>query len=296
MTSVVRRYPVASYFALAFGISWALVLFAIAPGAIPGSPQDVEHGFALAFLAMLAGPSIAGVLVATICEGRRALGDYRRRLLTWRVSVRYYAIALLTAPLALCVTLLILSAFVAGLVPGFLGGAAELGGPVRAASPMTFVLLCAAVGLGAGFFEEIGWTGFALPRLRSRFGVVAAATILGIAWGAWHFLAILWGSGTSFGTVPVPLFLLVALFSFLPPYRVLMALVYDRTGSLLVAVVMHTSLTSSMLILGPHIAGTTLIAYDLVFAAVLWAVVGVAVAVVRPARQAPQTLAVPSLS
>jgi hypothetical protein len=48
----------------------------------------------------------------------------------------------------------------------------------------------------------------------------------------WHFLAVWWGSARSFGSVPVPLFLIVALFTFLRPYRVLMVRVDERTGSL----------------------------------------------------------------
>jgi membrane protease YdiL (CAAX protease family) len=41
-------------------------------------------------------------------------------------------------------------------------------------------------GLLAGFLEEIGWTGFAYPKLRQRFAVLPAVAILGLFWGLWH--------------------------------------------------------------------------------------------------------------
>ena len=77
---------------------------------------------------------------------------------------------------------------------------------------------------------------------------------------------------------PLALFVPVQLISFLPAYRVLMVWLYDRTGSLLVAMLMHASLTASMLILGPlAISGGTLLTYELVFAAALWVVVAAVV-------------------
>jgi len=68
----------------------------------------------------------------------------------------------------------------------------------------------------------------------------------------------------------------VLLFSFLPPYRVLVVWVYDRTGSLLVAMLMHVPLAASQLILiPPAISGVHVVIYDLVFAATLWVIVAV---------------------
>jgi len=61
----------------------------------------------------------------------------------------------------------------------------------------------------------------------------------------------------------------------LPAYRVLMVWVYDRTESLLVAMLMHTSLAAStFVVLLPPATGVALIAYYLVLAAALWVVVG----------------------
>ena len=56
-----------------------------------------------------------------------------------------------------------------------------------------------AVGLGAGIFEEMGWTGFAIPRLRLRYGVLSTGLIVGVLWGAWHFFVNFWASGVTSG-------------------------------------------------------------------------------------------------
>ena len=88
--------------------------------------------------------------------------------------------------------------------------------------------------------------------------------------GSLAFLAIYWGSGDAIGSVSAPVYLLVALFSFLPPYRILMVWVYQHTRSLLIGILMHASLTSSMLILGPAVSGRDLLIYDLTLAYVFW--------------------------
>jgi membrane protease YdiL (CAAX protease family) len=142
-------------------------------------------------------------------------------------------------------------------------------------------------GLTTGFFEELGWTGFAVPELRKRHGVLATGLSVGLVWGAWHFLVNLWGSEASAGGLPLALFLLAALFSFLPPYRVLMIWVYDRTGSLLVAMLMHASLIAAWQVSWPPgIAGLPQVIWYVAWAAVLWAVVAAVVVVHRgqPAR------------
>ena len=275
MLSVIRKYPLTSYFVLAFGLSWSGVIAAIGGGPIPGTPQDAERLFVFVYLAMLLGPSVAGITLTGVTGGRSGLRDYRSRLLRWRVPTRWYAVALLTAPLSLGATLFVLSIVSAAFTPGILiAGSGDVTGlPISAPSGMSLLLQGLAIGIGAGFFEELGWTGFAVPRLNARRGIIVAGLTIGVLWGLWHLLAIWWGSANAFGSAAVPLFLTVALLSFLPPYRVLMVWVYRHTGSLFVAILMHASLTASMLILGPNVTGHALIAYDLAFSAMLWILV-----------------------
>ena len=130
-----------------------------------------------------------------------------------------------------------------------------------------------------------------MPELRRRYGVLTTGLIVGVLWGAWHFLVVVWGIGSSSGAIPLALFVPLDLFSFLPAYRVLMVWVYDRTGSLLVAMLMHASLTASAVILGPlALSGGPLLTYELALAAALWVVVA-AVAATNRGQLSRQQLA-----
>ena len=281
MKAVIRKHPTASYFLLAFLLSWGGILAVTRAGAMPAPPAEAERLFTRVFLAMLLGPSVAGVAITAIVGGRWGLREFRNRLLAWRVRASWYFVALLTAPLAVITAVLLLSPLSPDFIPGFLNPTTGEG-PIGSGSQATLPLVALLVGASAGFFEELGWTGVAVPNLRARHGIVVTGLLVGLVWGAWHFLAILWGAGSSFGSVPIALYLAVALFSFLPPYRVLMVWVYDRTGSLLIAILMHASLTASMLFIGPPVVGGALLMYDLVFAVLLWGIAGI---VLRTSRQ-----------
>lgn len=53
-----------------------------------------------------------------------------------------------------------------------------------------------AVYLVSAFGEEVGWTGFALPRLLHFFGELPSALLLGLFWGLWHVIPF-WEAGNS---------------------------------------------------------------------------------------------------
>ena len=95
----------------------------------------------------------------------------------------------------------------------------------------------------------------------------------------WHVATIrVWPGVALSGEMPVPLFVALAsalvLVGQLPAYRVLMVWVYDRTRSLLVAILMHTSLTFATFVLGPAaISGSSLLIMDIVLGAAWWLVV-----------------------
>jgi CAAX protease family protein len=263
--AVIKSHPLLAYFVLAFAISWGGILLVMSPGGILGARVVSEGLMPLVYLATLLGPSVAGIVMIGVVDGRAGLHELWFRLRRWRVGIRWYAVALLTAPLLISAILYVLSPT----SPGFLPAIATTD------DKDSLLLVGIVMGLVVGFFEELGWTGFAVPRLRLRFGVLTTGLILGILWGFWH-LPLFLGSVRSSGTLAPAIYLFVLLFSFLPAYRVLMVWVYERTGSLLVTILMHAPLAASQLILIPlAISGAQIVAFDLVLAAALWVFVAV---------------------
>ncbi len=259
-----QRHPVLSYFVLVFALSWGAILL-LTGGLGPIGSTDPRFLF-IALTAPVA-PAIVGLVLTGLVAGGAGYRGLLARLLRWRVGVRWYAVALLTAPLLTlaAAALLALALRSTGFLPAIL----------TTPDPLGLLLPGVVGGLVAGFCEELGWTGFAIPRLRLRYGVPATGLVVGVVWGAWHFP--LFRESASFsGVLPFAL-LLVQLFAWLPAYRVLMVWVYDRTGSLLVAILMHASLIATQLILLPAITGeANTLVWILGWAAALWVVVAVA--------------------
>jgi membrane protease YdiL (CAAX protease family) len=135
-----------------------------------------------------------------------------------------------------------------------------------------------ALGLVVGFFEELGWTGFAQPRLRRRYGVLTTGLVMGLLWGTWHF-PMFAGTTDPKGTVPSAVLVAAFLFGWLPPYRVLLVWVYDRTESLLMAMLMHAPISATTYILASYFSeatsGTAALTRVLVWGAAFWMIVAV---------------------
>ncbi|MGE5048669.1 MAG: CPBP family intramembrane glutamic endopeptidase [Deltaproteobacteria bacterium] len=257
-----RRHPALSYFALTFAISWGGIILIIGPGGILGTKEDFERLFPICVPVLVLGPSLASICLTGLTAGRPGLRELRSRMLEWRVGGRWYAAAILTAPLYFTVTSLALSAFSPEFLPGVFTADDKVG----------LVLRGLAVALVAGVVEEVGWTGFAVPTLRRRYGPVATGLVVGILWGVWHFLPKIWGAA-AFGLAAwMPADLLSAVVG-LTGYRILMVRVYDRTGSLLVAMLMHMGATASTLILQPLVTGAPLVKVGLALAAAPWIIV-----------------------
>jgi membrane protease YdiL (CAAX protease family) len=268
----VQGHPVLSFYAAVFLISWGGLLLLAAPGGIPGTSRQVEELMPFALVVLFAGPSLGGIVMTGLTAGRAGLRTLASRLLPWRAGAaggRWHAVALLPAPLLVGAVLLGLSLLSPAFLPGIL----------TTDAPVTLVVFGIAWGfVGGGFLEELGWTGFAVPTLRRRYHAITTALIVGLLWGAWHFLIAFWAGGSLAGEQPLVIYVagfLAFYVGALPAYRVLMVWAYDRCGSLPVAMLMHASLSASTLILQPVATGVPYLIWNLVLAAVLWVVVAV---------------------
>ena len=261
MAALIKKHPLLAYYLLTFALSWGGFVLVVGPGSLVNTNWQAEGTFLSAVMVMLAGPSIAGLLLTGLVDGRAGYRELFARLGTWRVSLRWYAMAILPAPIVAAGVLFALS-----LTPSLTTG-----------NKMAVVL----GGLGAAvttILEEIGWTGFVVPRLRRRHSVPMTGLIVGVLWALWHFLQQIFVSGTYAGEIPLFVFLMLSVFAAvasLTAYRVLMVWVYDRTRSLFVTTLMHGMLTASTIFwFTPIATGGAFLADVWLVAAVMWLGVG----------------------
>jgi len=268
------------YFVLVFALAWGALLPVLGgPLSASGNDRMANPLFLLAILAGPLAPSVASVLLTGVLDGRAGYSELLGRLRRWRVGGRWYAAALLAGPLPILAAAVLLAVLLRApeFLPGILTAPPSLG----------LVLLGAVVGLVAGIFEELGWTGFAIPRLRRQHGVLGTALLVGLTWGAWHFPAF-WRADSFSGALPFG-FLLAQLFAWLPAYRILLVATHDRTQSLPVVMLMHASLSAGALIfVRPGLSDAQTLVSVLTWAALLWVAAGVVLIANRrhPARRA----------
>ena len=137
-----------------FAISWGGDLLVFGRGGIPGNSEQVTALFYIALFVLLAGPCISGPLLTALGYGMEGLRDFRRRLFKWRVGVRWYAAILFTMPVITLAILSILSLYSSTYLPSI----------VTAADKASLLMSALFMGLFGGFLEELGWSGFVVPR------------------------------------------------------------------------------------------------------------------------------------
>jgi membrane protease YdiL (CAAX protease family) len=247
--------PLVAYFVLTFAITWLLILAFVASRSFRFETMSMSDGL-LIFAFMCLGPSTSGLVMTAVMGGRPGLRELLSRILRWRAAPAMWAIALLTSPLITIAVLLFLAATVSS---AFTPEARVVG------------LL---IGIIAGVLEEIGWTGFATPRLLKRFSPLVAGLVLGLIWASWHGLADYTGNIAAKGTEGWIAWFITYWLIPLTGYRVLMTWVYAHTSSVLVAMAMHASWTGWQFFLTP--SATTQgqdVVWHLLLSAGVWAAV-----------------------
>jgi uncharacterized protein len=169
-------------------------------------------------------PNIAAFLIiAFVFKKKGGISALIRRWLMWRVSPFWYLIAL--SPL-------LISALAAGIYHLADGTPPEVTEPV---SPgLLFALLILALITGA-MGEELGWRGFALPRMQSAMSAFTASVILGTIWGFWHLP--LWFAGLGWEDMSFTLFTYNCV-----AISVIMTWICNNTyGNMMLITIMHLS-------------------------------------------------------
>lgn len=251
--AMIQRHPVVAYFVLTFAISWTGALCVAAPYLVRHQSLPRMIGI-LMFPVMLLGPSLAGIILTRIVDGKAGLRELFSRMFRARFPLRWYA-PLLIPPVLVLGILLVLKTLVS---------------PVYAPN---FFVVGILFGVPAGLLEEIGWMGFAFPKMRLRHGMFVSSVLLGLLWSLWHWPVIDYlGTATPHGAYRLPFFLAFA--GAMTAMRVLIAWLYQNTGSLLLAQLMHISSTGALVLFSPPVVTARQeVIWYLLYGAVLWVVV-----------------------
>lgn len=167
------------------------------------------------FVAGAFGPAAAAAIVQVRLG--EPLRPWALSIVHWRVAPRFFVYAL-TLPVGLF--------GIANVALALMGEPVDLSLITERVVPYLGTLILVMI-VGGGQ-EEPGWRGYLLPRLEARHGPMKATLLLGIIWGVWH--------------VPIygPLGFVVPIF-----LAVFYTWLYNRTGSVLLAIVLHGGLTAS---------------------------------------------------
>jgi membrane protease YdiL (CAAX protease family) len=214
-----RRHPVISFYVLAFVISWL--------GWVPQAAYS--HGLfpiqsPLFLLLGGGGPTFAALIVTLVLTGKGGVRELFAPLLRWRVSVVWYCVALFWQP-GILLAVIGLDMFLGKPTPDF-----GLVGPWFIVLPMflTYLLF--------NLWEEVGWRGFALPRLQARYSALLSSLIIGVLWGLWHLPLFLDRNN------PMSTFPFIAWFIGTVASAVLYTWLYNNAkGSLLIVSLFHAA-------------------------------------------------------
>lgn len=218
MTS--RSYP---FFLITYALTWATWL---AVATLSGGAGILGVQGPLFLLGVFA-PSLVALALTALAEGSDGVGRLLARVARWRVEARYYVFALIYFA-AIKMAAALVHRVVTGEWPRF--------GEIPGLWLLAAILASTAVQLG----EELGWRGYALPRLARRFGLPGASVMLGLLWAFWHLpLFFMVGTGSTGQSFVVYLLQVTAV-------SVAMGWLYWRTdGSLLLVMLMHAAMNNT---------------------------------------------------
>jgi membrane protease YdiL (CAAX protease family) len=245
------------FFLLTFALTWAAWA-----AAAPGRSGLFGVGRPIFLLGVFA-PAIVSLALTARAEGAAGARQLLARIGCWQVDARWYGFAIgYLAGVKL--TAALVHRMMRGVWPPF-GDT-----PV----PLMFAAILVSTWVQAG--EELGWRGYALPRLAQRLGLGVASVLVGVVWAVWHLpLFFLPGTGSDGQSFPIYLLHVTAL-------SVAMSWLYWRTGgSLLLVMLMHASVNNTTNIVPAGVPGA---ANPFAFSGspVAWITVGLSWAIAAP--------------
>ncbi len=173
-----KKHPVLWFYLLAFAISWLgwLPMVAGSRGVAP-----LQHPlFQVLLLLPAIGPALAAILVTAANEGKAGVNRLFKPLVQWRVGAAWVLVAVV-AP-----ALLLLAGKIVTQVLGLAAPSAPRG------NVLGLAMATLVMSVLSNTWEEVGWRGFALPRLQKRYNALGATLVVGVLWGLWHLPLFFW--------------------------------------------------------------------------------------------------------
>jgi uncharacterized protein len=232
-----RKYPIAWFYILAFGISWLGMISVVLVSR--GIAPFYRPYFLVLSIFYAIGPALAAAIVSQVTQGKIGVQNLLKGLIRWRVGLGWYIVAVLSPVLLLTV---------AQVVTKLLGLTVTI--PVPQVNLSIFAF---GVNFLANTCEEIGWRGFALPHLQKRYNALIATLIVGTLWALWH-LPLIFLVGNAMSEFPLAWFISIVADAFMYTW------IYNSTkGSILLVALFHGSLN----IVSAFITGVSPVAYAL---------------------------------
>ena len=226
--------PLVRFFVLTYALMWACFITVAAAGI----PVYAPLGGVLVLLGTFA-PSLVALWLTARTEGEGGVRALLGGVLRWRVATRWYVFALAYIP-AIKLTVALVHRLATGAWPRF------------GDEPWYAILAAIAFSTPFQAGEEIGWRGYALPRLAARFGLGRASILLGLIWACWHLPQFFIPEADTYGQSFLVYVLQVTALS------VAMAWVYARTnGSLLLVMLLHAAVNNAKDIVPSALLGAT---------------------------------------
>lgn len=250
-----------AYFFVTYLVTWS-VWFGVSSLASLGS-TGFFGGRGPLFLLGVFAPGLVALAFTAQAEGRAGVTRLLARIGHWRVSARWYLFAIsYFAVLKLAAA--IVHRVVTNEWPRF-GG-----------TPVALILVGIAISTWAQAGEEVGWRGYALPRLAQPLGLGGASLVIGVIWASWHLpLFVLPDSGSTGQSFPAYLLQVMAM-------SVAVTFLYWKTdGSLLLAMVMHAAVNNTTGIV-PAAVGGAITPIALGGSLIAWATVALSWIVAAP--------------
>lgn len=187
-----KRFQLGIFFLLTFLLTWAMWFPAALTKLNGGGTPVLGPASPIGQLGRWA-PGVAAIVLMAVIAGKKGIGNLFRPLKIWRVNIGWYLFAFLFQPVLFFVSKWI--------DVSVLGRTYEVVSPLSTVdiqAPFIFIAIGVIISAIPGaFMEELGWRGFALPRLQNKNNALVASIILGLIWGAWHIPSIMYVEGTD---------------------------------------------------------------------------------------------------